>query len=194
MSEARMGGSIEVICGSMFSGKTEELIRRIRRAQIARQRILVFKHSLDDRYSPGAVASHDGGRTVAIPITRSAELLEHLVPALEVVAVDEVQFLDEEIVPIVLELADRGLRMILAGLDLDFRGEPFGPVPRLMALAEQVVKLQAICMVCGAAASRTQWLIGGQPAHYSDPVILVGESDVYEARCRVHHIVLGRPQ
>ncbi len=193
MSEARMG-SIEVICGSMFSGKTEELIRRIRRAQIARQRILVFKHSLDDRYSPGAVASHDGGRTDAIPITHSAELLEHLVPSLEVVAVDEVQFLDEEIVPIALELADRGLRVILAGLDLDFRGEPFGPVPRLMALAEQVVKLQAICMVCGAAASRTQRLIGGQPANYSDPVILVGQSDVYEARCRVHHIVLGRLQ
>ncbi len=189
-----MGGSIEVICGSMFSGKTEELIRRIRRAQIARQRILVFKHALDDRYNPGAVASHDGGRIDARPITRSAELLEQLEPALEVVAIDEVQFFDEEIVPIALELADRGLRVILAGLDLDFRGEPFGPIPRLMALAEQVVKLQAICMVCGAAASRTQRLIGGQPAHYTDPVILVGESDVYEARCRAHHIVRGRPQ
>lgn len=189
-----MGGSIEVICGSMFSGKSEELIRRIRRAQIARQRVQVFKHSLDDRYTPGAVASHDGGRVEAIPITRSSELLELLAPDLDVVAIDEVQFLDDEIIPIALQLADRGLRVILAGLDLDFRGEPFGAVPRLMALAEQVVKLQAICMVCGGPASRTQRLIGGEPAHYRDPVILVGERDVYEARCRAHHVVRGRPQ
>lgn len=191
--ETKGHGGIEVICGSMFSGKSEELIRRVRRAQIARQRVQVFKHSLDDRYTPGAVASHDGARLEAIPITRSNEISAYLSPPMDVVAIDEVQFLDDAIVPITQQLADRGMRLILAGLDLDFRGEPFGAVPRLLALAEQVDKLQAICMICGAGASRTQRLVNGQPAHYSDPVILVGANEVYEARCRDHHVVRGRP-
>ncbi len=193
MSANVLGQRIEVICGSMFSGKSEELIRRVRRAQIARQHVQVFKHSLDDRYTPGAVASHDGARLEAIPITRSSEISAKLAAPLDVVAIDEVQFLDEAIIPLAQQLADRGLRLILAGLDLDFRGEPFGPVPHLLALAERVDKLQAICLICGAAATRTQRLVNGQPAHYTDPVLLVGAKEGYEARCRDHHVVPGRP-
>ncbi len=178
----------------MFSGKSEELIRRVRRAQIARQHVQVFKPALDDRYSRQQVASHDGARLEAIPITGSTEILERLNDGVTVVAVDEAQFLDQRLPDVAQELASRGIRFIAAGLDMDFRGEPFGPVPRLLALAESVDKLQAICMVCGAPASRTQRLVDGQPAPYTDPVIRVGARDVYEARCRQHHVVPGRPQ
>jgi len=186
-------GSIEVICGSMFSGKTEELIRRVRRAQIARQRVQVFKHALDDRYAVQSVTSHDGARLEAEPVASSAEILQRVESSTEVVAVDEAQFLDDGIAPVASALAGRGIRVILAGLDTDFRGEPFGPMPALLALAEEVTKLQAICMVCGAPASRTQRLINGQPAHYTDPVILIGARETYEARCRRCHQVPGRP-
>ncbi len=194
MDSTRGRGRIEVICGSMFSGKSEELIRRVRRAQIARQRVQVFKPALDDRYSRHLVASHDGSRLDAIPLHRSAEILEQLGDGVTVVAVDEAQFLDERLPEVVQELADRGVRVVAAGLDMDFRGEPFGPMPRLLALAESVDKLQAICMVCGAPASRTQRLVNGEPAHYSDPIILVGAREVYEARCREHHVVPGKPK
>ena len=187
-------GRIEVICGSMFSGKSEELIRRVRRAQIARQRVLVFKPALDDRYGRKQVASHDGSRVEAIPIARSDEILAHTEPDVTVVAIDEAQFLDDGVVEVAQQLADQGVRVIMAGLDMDFRGEPFGPVPHLLALAETVDKLQAICMVCGAPASRTQRLVNGQPAQYTDPIILVGAQEVYEARCREHHVVSGRPE
>src|SRR3989449_5601794 len=178
----------------MFSGKSEELIRRVRRAQIARQRVQVFKPALDIRYSGEQVASHDGSRLEAIPLRRSEEILEQLGDAVNVVALDEAQFLDERLPEVVQELADRGVRVVAAGLDMDFRGEPCGPSPRLLALAESVDKLQAICMVCGAPASRTQRLVNGEPAHYSDPIILVGAREVYEARCREHHVVPGKPQ
>jgi thymidine kinase len=188
------GGWIEVICGSMFSGKTEELIRRVRRAEIARQRVQVFKPRLDDRYSVAHVSSHDGLRCEAESIEQPADILRLLRPDTNVVAIDEAQFLDHTIIEVARLLADRGLRVIIAGLDLDFRGEPFGPMPMLMAEAEMVDKLHAICVVCGAPASRTQRLINGQPAHYSDPVILVGASEVYQARCRDCHEVPGRPQ
>lgn len=187
------GGWIELICGSMFSGKTEELIRRVRRAQIARQRVQVFKPKLDDRYSATEVASHDGLHFEAEVIEKAAEILEKLRPDTNVVAIDEAQFLDWTIADVARLLADRGLRVIITGLDLDFRGEPFGPMPLLLAEAEMVDKLHAICVVCGAPASRTQRLINGQPAHYNDPVILVGASEVYEARCRDCHQVPGRP-
>ena len=193
MDDARTRGGIEVICGSMFSGKSEELIRRVRRAQIARQRVQVFKPVIDDRSGRQQVASHDGSRLEAIPIARSGDLLAHLDPQVTVVAIDEVQFLDDGIVVVAQQLAERGIRVIAAGLDMDFRGEPFGPVPRVLAIAEAVDKLQAICMVCGAPASRTQRLVNGAPAHYTDRVILVGAEDVYEARCRQHHVVPGRP-
>lgn len=189
----RSGGIIEVVCGGMFSGKTEELIRRVRRAQIARQRVSVFKHALDDRYAVGAVTSHNGARIDAIAIAHSAEISARMDPMATVVAVDEVQFLDDGITQVARALAGRGLRVVLAGLDTDFRGEPFGPIPALLAAAEEVTKLTAICVVCGAPATRTQRLVDGRPAHYTDPVILVGAQEVYEARCRRCHQVPGRP-
>jgi len=191
MDERR--GRIEVICGSMFSGKSEELIRRVRRAQIARQHVQVFKPALDDRYGRRQVASHDGARVEALAVGSSREILEHLEREATVVAIDEAQFLDREIVEVTQILAGRGIRVIVAGLDMDFRGEPFGAMPEILARAETVDKLQAICMVCGAPASRTQRLVDGRPASYTDPVILIGAQEAYEARCREHHIVPGTP-
>jgi thymidine kinase len=187
------GGAIEVICGSMFSGKTEELIRRVRRAQIARQRVQVFKHALDDRYAVRAITSHNGARIEAMEVTVSTEIAGLLTPDAELVAVDEAQFLDAGIAALAAALAARGVRVVLAGLDTDFRGEPFGPMPHLLAVAEDVTKLQAICVVCGAPASRTQRLVDGRPAHYTDPVIFIGAREAYEARCRRCHDVPGRP-
>ena len=187
-------GNLELICGSMFSGKTEELLRRIRRAQIARKRLQVFKPIIDHRYGIRRVASHTGiAWDHVYAVSDSGELLAAVLPETEVVAIDEVQFFDEKIVNVCDALADAGKRVIAAGLDQDFRGEPFGPMPMLMALAESVDKLQAICVVCGAPASRTQRLIDGRPARYDDPVILVGGSESYEARCRGCHDVPGRP-
>ena len=185
-------GSIEVVCGSMFSGKTEELIRRLRRAVIARQKVQVFKPGIDRRYAQEKVTSHAGMDFEAIPVSQAREILTCLQPDTTVVGVDEVQFMDEEIVPILKSLADRGIRVIVAGLDQDFRGEPFGCIPTLLALAEQVDKLQAICMVCGEPASRTQRLVNGKPANYHDPVVIVGAAEMYEARCRLHHEVPGK--
>jgi thymidine kinase len=182
-------GSLEVVCGSMFSGKTEELIRLLHRAMIARQKVQVFKPTIDIRYSVEKVTSHSGADIDAIPITRASEILEKLKPDTTVVGVDEAQFIDPEIVPIAQSLADRGIRVIITGLDSDFRGEPFGSMPILMALAEKVTKLQAICMVCGEPASRTQRIVNGHPANYNEPIVIVGAAELYEARCRQHHEV-----
>ncbi|HEY58752.1 MAG TPA: thymidine kinase [Anaerolineae bacterium] len=182
-------GSVEVITGPMFSGKTEEFIRRLRRAVIARQKVQVFKPSIDVRYSEDKVTSHAGGEFHAIPITRIGDLWQHLQEDTTVVGIDEAQFFDEEILTLVQQLADRGIRVIVAGLDMDFRGEPFGPMPQLLAQADRVDKLQAICMVCGLPATRTQRLVNGQPAFYEDPVVIVGASEMYEPRCREHHEV-----
>ena len=182
-------GWVEVICGSMFSGKTEELIRRVRRAQIARQKVQVFKPAIDTRYAEREVASHNGMQWEAVPVEDTARLRALIEPDTTVMALDEVQFFDQDVVALCEELAHQGMRVIAAGLDMDFRGEPFGPMPTLMARAEQVSKLQAICVVCGGPASRTQRLINGQPAAYDDPVILVGADEVYEARCRGCHKV-----
>jgi thymidine kinase len=186
------GGWIELVCGSMFSGKTEELIRRVKRAEIARQKVQVFKHALDTRYAQKKVASHSGVETRAIVVREAVDILASVEPDTEVVAIDEIQFFDESIINVCQTLADQGKRVIAAGLDMDFRGEPFGPVPGLMAESELVDKLRAICVVCGAPASRTQRLIDGRPAAYDDPVIMVGASEVYEARCRLHHQVPGK--
>lgn len=183
------GGWIEVICGSMFSGKSEELIRRIKRAQFAKQQIVVFKPEIDNRYSRKEIVSHNGTKVVAIPVASSAHIKAFDKEGYDIIAVDEAQFFDKEITETVMELADQGFRVILAGLDQDFRGEPFGPMPQLMAVAEHVTKLQAVCTVCGSPASRTQRLINGAPAGYDDPIILVGASEAYEARCRQHHEV-----
>jgi thymidine kinase len=192
MRSTYTGGWIEVVCGSMFSGKTEELIRRVRRARIAKQRVQVFKPALDDRYYAEQVSSHNGMHWEAVPVGNAREISERLESETTVVAVDEAQFFGWELSDMCNELAQRGLRVILAGLDMDFRGEPFGPMPLLMAEAEEVTKLQAICVVCGAPASRTQRLIDGRPAAYDDPVILVGGSESYEARCRHCHQVPGK--
>ena len=182
-------GSVEVICGSMFSGKTDELIRRLRRATIARQHVQVFKPAIDIRYAVEKVSSHAGSDFAAIPIEKAAEIYERLDKQATVVAIDEAQFFDDEIIQVVEKLADQKIRVIVAGLDTDFRGEPFGPMPELMARAEHVEKLQAICMVCGEPASRTQRLVNGNPARFHDPVVIVGAAEMYEARCRVHHKV-----
>lgn len=187
------GGWIELICGSMFSGKTEELIRRVRRSQIARQKVQVFKPQIDDRYSTGQVASHNGALYTAVPVASSADIEPLVKPDTTVVAIDEAQFFDPGVVDLCKRLAGRGVRVIIAGLDTDFRAEPFGPMPVLMAEAEMVDKLQAICVVCGAPASRTQRLIDGQPANYNDPIIMVGAQENYEARCRHCHEVPGAP-
>jgi len=183
------GGWLEVIVGPMFSGKTEELIRRVTRALIAKQHVQVFKPAIDNRYEHLAIASH-GGRTLeATPVANIDELRAQVSPQARVVAIDEVQFFAADVVPLAVELADKGMRVIVAGLDLDFRGEPFGAVPELLARAEFVDKLTAICAVSGRAATRTQRLVNGKPAHYDDPIILVGASESYEPRCRDCHVV-----
>ena len=183
-------GRIEVICGSMFCGKTEELIRRVRRAIIAKQKIKVFKPSLDDRYGIQNITSHTGQSAAAIPVSEAREILELANGDTTVVAIDEAQFFDAGIVAVAQELVDvYSIRVIIAGLDLDFRGEPFGAMPQLLSVAEDVTKLHAICVCCGEEASRTQRLVNGKPANYDDPIILVGAQESYEARCRMHHEV-----
>lgn len=185
-------GRLELICGSMFSGKTEELIRRLRRAQIAKQQVQVFKPALDNRYDERKVASHSGGDFEAIPVDTAADIPALLHPDTNVVGIDEVQFFDDSIVPLVRRLANEGRRVIVAGLDLDFRGEPFGMMPSLLCEAEYVDKLHAICVRCGEEACRTQRLVNGAPAYYDDPIILVGAAEAYEPRCRQHHQVPTR--
>ena len=189
MPKSRNEGWIEVICGSMFSGKSEELIRRVRRVQIAKKSIQVFKPTIDNRYAVQYIYSHNGTKVEAINITNPNEISERIEPNTEVIAIDDAQFYDDDIVPVCQKLADQGKRVIIAGLDQDFRGEPFGPIPKLLAVAEYIDKLQAICMVCGNTASRTQRLVNGQPAKYSDPTILIGAKESYEARCRKCHTV-----
>jgi thymidine kinase len=185
-------GGLEVVVGSMFSGKSEELIRRVRRAVIARRTVQVFKPAIDDRFGIELVRSHDGDTFVARPVRSSAEILALLSPETSVVGVDEVQFFDPAIVGVVRDLVADGRRVICAGLDLDFRGEPFGPVPTLLALAERVDKLEAICVVCGESATRTQRIVNGVPAYYDDPIIVIGAQEAYEARCRTCHVVPRR--
>lgn len=183
-------GWIEVVSGVMFSGKSEELLRRVRRALIARKRVQVFKSHLDDRYGGVyRISSHDGQELEAIPVNTSVQVAGRVRPETQVVAIDEAQFLDDGIVGVANHLADRGLRVIVAGTDMDFRGEPFGPMPLLMAVAEVVDKLHAICVVCGDLATRNQRLIDGRPAPAEGPTIQVGGSETYEARCRACHEV-----
>ncbi|MEO5826720.1 MAG: thymidine kinase [Gemmatimonadales bacterium] len=187
MTTSQRPGRIEIVAGVMFSGKSEELIRRVRRAIIARTPVQVFKSHLDARYEGlEHVSSHTGLTFTARPIDRSEEILRHVVttPDVGVVAVDETQFLDAGIVEVATHLAEHGTRVILAGTDTDFRGEPFGMMGHLMAIAEDVTKLQAICVVCGDLACRNQRLVAGRPAQWDMPVVMVGGSETYEARCR----------
>lgn len=204
-------GQLELIVGPMFSGKSEELIRRVTRALIAKQNVVVFKPALDDRYHASAVASHNGRSVAAHAVQdshhirqllegesplfaapdHSSNRLNNQIPHFDVIAIDEIQFFDPRVVELALQWVCLGARVIVAGLDLDFRGEPFSMVPELLARAEHVDKLSAICMICGAPATRTQRLIGGNPARFDDPIVMVGASESYEARCRMHHEILG---
>jgi len=187
-------GRIEVICGSMFSGKTEELVRRIRRAQYARQKFQVFKPKIDNRYSSTQVQSHNSPRIDSLAIERSEEIFVHLQDRTRTVGIDEAQFFDDGIVEVCNRLANRGIRIIVAGLDLDYLGQPFGPMPQLMAVAEEVTKLHAVCMACGAPASRSQRFLGE-----SNDLVQVGAGEHYEARCRhchelESHAIMQRPE
>lgn len=186
-------GYIEVISGCMFAGKTEELIRRIKVLQYAKKNILVFKPKIDNRYSDTMVVSHAGQSIASIIVKDAAEILEHIEPTTDVVAIDEVQFFDRNILYVCDLLANKGIRVMVAGLDTDFRGEPFGVMPELLTTAEFVTKLTAVCTKCGAPATRTYRKINGKPARYDDPVIMVGASESYEARCRHCHRVDGKP-
>lgn len=189
MYKITKSGWLEVITGPMYCGKSEELIRRLRRVKIAKQKVKVFKPVLDNRYSKNDVVSHSGNSIDAVPVDHPEEILERIDDTVDVVGIDEAQFFHEDLIEICEDLADRGIRVIMAGLDRDFRNQPFGPMPGLMARAEYVDKLHAICIQCGEPASRTQRLIDGEPAAADDPVILVGASEVYEARCRSCHAI-----
>ena len=186
-------GWIEVICGCMFAGKTEELIRRINVLSYARKNILVFKPKIDDRYSTTEIASHAGSKVPCIVISEAKEILNHVNYDTDVVAIDEVQFFDEDVVDICEYLADSGLRVMVAGLDKDFRGEPFGVLPDLLTRAEFVTKLTAVCAKCGAPATRTQRIINCKPASFNDPIVLVGAKEAYEPRCRHCHEIVEKP-
>lgn len=188
-------GSVSVIVGPMFSGKTEELIRRVRWARATRQQVQVFKPATDTRYASQEIVSHDGTRIEAVSVESAAQLWRLVRPGTAVVAIDEAQFFDDDIVMLCERLANWGIQVIVAGLDMDFRGEPFGPVPTLMARATRVDKLQAVCVVCGRPASYTQRLIDGRPAAHDTPTILVGGREIYEPRCRKCHVCLlkGEP-
>ena len=180
---------IEVICGPMFAGKSEELIRRVRTLSFSNKNIIAFKPAIEDRYSIDEIASHAGERYKAYAINKAQDILKYIKEDTNIVAIDEVQFFDKSIIEIIEDMANKGIRVIVAGLDKDFRGEPFGIMPELLARAEFVTKLSACCKVCGQGATRTQRIINGKPAYYEDPIILVGANESYEARCRKHHEV-----
>ena len=182
-------GSIEVVCGPMFSGKTEELIRRVKRAQIARQKVQIFKPAIDNRYHESEVVSHSSLSIEAMPVNNSVEILQRVFDSTRVVAIDEVQFFDEKIIRVVEKLARRGIRVILAGLDQDYTGKPFGPMADLLAISDSVHKIQAICTVCGAPASKTY-----RKNPKNNAQVLVGETDLYEARCRAHADFFGEDE
>ncbi len=186
-------GYIEVITGCMFAGKTEELIRRIKVLEYAKKKIQVFKPLIDNRYSDDKIASHSGSQAESVAVEKASDILQLLQADTDVVAIDEVQFFDEDIVLICECLADKGKRVMVAGLDMNFRGEPFGVMPELMTRAEFVTKLTAVCSQCGNPATRTQRLVNGRPAKYDDPLVLVGAAESYTARCRHCHEVAGKP-
>lgn len=183
-------GWIEVVCGPMFAGKSEELIRRIKRLEYAKKKTIVFKPAIDTRYSNDEVVSHSNLKTKSIAVRHAKEILDYIDSTTFAIAVDEVQFLDKEIIDISQKLALKGIRVILAGLDTDFRGEPFSITASLMTIAEDVTKLTAICVVCGAPATKTQRILNGKPAAYHDPIIKVGASEAYEPRCRHCHQII----
>ncbi len=186
-------GWLEVICGCMFAGKTEELIRRINVLTFAKKNIVVFKPKIDNRYSETEIVSHAGASVPCHVIEKSSEIFDYIKEGIDVVAIDEVQFFDQDIVNVCEYLADSGYRVMVAGLDKDFRGEPFGVLPDLLTRAEFVTKLTAVCAKCGAPATRTQRIVNGIPASFDDPIVLVGAKESYEPRCRHCHEVLDKP-
>ena len=186
-------GWIEVICGPMFAGKTEELLRRVRRLEYAKKNIVVFKPLMDNRFADDEVVSHNNSRTKSVNISFARQIFDHIDKETQVVAIDEIQFLDSEAVAICEYLASRGVRVMVSGLDKDFRGEPFSFMPKLLSLAEYVTKLTAICVKCGIPATRTQRIVDGKPAKYNDPIVLIGAQESYEARCRSCHKVYRKP-
>ena len=190
----KLAGTLIVITGSMFAGKSEELIRQVRRALYARKKVQVFKSALDNRWDSAAIATHNGVRFEAIPVSSSGDLERLVEPDTEVVAIEEIQFFDDGIVALCDRWANEGRTVIAAGLDQDFRGQPFGFMPILLALADEVIKLRAICARCGQPASKTQRLVDGRPASWDEPTILIGAAERYEARCRRCHKVLHAPR
>ena len=193
MYQSYRDGWVETISGCMFAGKTEELIRRIKVLEFAKKEIMVFKPVIDNRYSETKVVSHAGSYVESFIINDAIEILDMVKPTTQVVAIDEAQFFEDNICDVCNELASRGIRVMAAGLDTNFKGEPFGPMPKLITEAEFVTKLAAVCNKCGAPATRTQRIINGKPASYFDPIILVGASESYEARCRHCHEVPDKP-
>lgn len=184
-STAHQAGTLEIICGPMFSGKSEELMRRLRRAAIAKQKVITFKPSLDNRYAVEYVVSHNGTKHKAHPLETSASMRDFVQETnASVIGIDEAQFFSPDIVSIICELVNSNKKVIVAGLDLDFRGVPFGVMPLLMAIADNVTKLRAICTECGFDAHYTQRLVNGHPARFDDPIILIGAHEAYQARCR----------
>ncbi|MFH5882023.1 MAG: thymidine kinase [Candidatus Izemoplasmataceae bacterium] len=186
-------GWIEVITGPMFAGKTEELLRRIKRLEYAKKNIIVFKPVIDNRYAANEVVSHNNNRTQSVNISSAKEIFNYVKDETDVIAVDEVQFLERETVAILDHFADKGKRIIVSGLDTDFRAEPFSFMPELIAIAEFVTKLTAVCVKCSAPATRTQRIVNDKPAKYLDPIVLIGASESYEARCRKCHKVYRKP-
>jgi thymidine kinase len=173
-------GWIEVIAGGMFSGKSEELIRRLRRAKIARQKVQAFKPKVDDRFSKSEIVTHDQNRIDSIPVADVPQMIAQLDEDTQVIGIDEAQFLGEGLAELCVELANRGKRVIVAGLDMDFRGRPFEPIPQLLAMAEEITKTHAVCLICGAPAAYSQRLVEGEER------VLVGAGSIYEPRCRDH--------
>lgn len=186
-------GQIEVICGCMFSGKTEELIRRLKRATYAKQKVQIFKHSFDNRYDELCITTHYGLKLPTVTCMTAGDIIKAVDNKSQVVGIDEVQFYGDEIVAVIEEIAHQDIKVIVSGLDMDFRGEPFGAMPKLLTLAEKVDKLSAICSVCGEPATRTQRLLDGHPAPYSSEIVSVGSTEKYEARCRKCHVVPNKP-
>ena len=186
-------GWIEVISGCMFAGKTEELIRRINVLSYAKKNIIVFKPKIDNRYSDSEIVTHSGAKVPCLVVEKAQDILKKIEADTEVVAIDEVQFFDKDIVEVCEYLADKGIRVMVAGLDKDFRGESFGVMPELLTRAEFVTKLTAVCAKCGAPATRTQRLVNGKPAGFEDPIVMVGADESYEPRCRHCHQVPNKP-
>ena len=190
MVENRKFGWIECICGSMFSGKSEELLRRIKRGVIAKQSVLLFKPSIDNRYEENKISTHNGNTYESVNIDKAEDIYDYIKnKKYDIIGIDEVQFFDKKIVEVINNFADNGIRVIVAGLDMDFKAEPFYPMSEIMAISEMVTKLHAVCNKCGKEASRSQRLINGEPAKYDDPIVVIGASESYEARCRHCHEV-----